>query len=245
MRNIAAVTFDLWDTLIQEKPGGSSRVADIRVDRIGTILSSKGLTHAEDEILAAHEKTGQFLQLVWSKRRDMSVRDQVLFLLSSVDGKLAGKLSEHDLDEIEKAYTEGLLENPPMLLPGAKDALADVKAKGYKLGLISNTGRTPGSTLRVLMDRMGILRHFDATTFSNEILIRKPAEGAFRITLERLRTVPKAAVHIGDDPESDVMGAKKAGMKAIQIVHAHDRRADTADRHTESLAGVCDLIEKL
>jgi len=245
MRKIAAVTFDLWDTLIQENPGGSARVADIRVDKIGSILSSKGLTHTKGEILAAHEKTGQFLQLIWSKKRDMAVRDQVLFMLSSIDDRLAGKLSEHELTEIDRAYTDSLLENPPRLLPGVRDALEDVRGKGYKLGLISNTGRTPGSTLRVLMDRMGILKHFDATTFSNEIQIRKPAEGAFRITLERLRTVPKAAVHVGDDPESDVTGAKRAGMKAIQIVPIGGPRADVADRHAESLAGISDLIETL
>ncbi len=245
MKKIAAVTFDLWDTLIQENPGGSAKVADIRVDRIGSILSSKGLTHSKDEILVAHEKTGQFLQLVWSKRRDMTVRDQVLFMLSSIDDRLAGKLSKQDLNDVERAYTDGLLENPPRLLPGARNALEEVRGKGYRLGLISNTGRTPGSTLRVLMDSMGILKQFDATTFSNEIQIRKPAEGAFKITLERLRTVPKAAVHIGDDPESDVMGAKRAGMKAIQLVPAGGRKTDDADRHAESLVGISDLIERL
>lgn len=245
MKKIAAVTFDLWDTLIQENPGGSARVADIRVDRIGSILSSKGLAHTKDEMLAAHEKTGQFLQLVWSKRRDMAVRDQVLFMLSSIDDRLTGKLSEHDLNEVERAYTDSLLDNPPRLLPGARDALEDVRSKGYRLGLISNTGRTPGSTLRVLMDRMGILKQFEATTFSNEIKIRKPAEGAFKITLERLRAVPKAAVHIGDDPESDVAGAKMAGMRAIQIVPTGGPKAESADRHAESLASISALIEKL
>ncbi|HEX7391590.1 MAG TPA: HAD family hydrolase [Thermoplasmata archaeon] len=245
MKKIAAVTFDLWDTLIQENPGGSARVAGIRAERIGSILSSRGLMHTEDEILAAHEKTGQFLQLVWIKRRDMAVRDQVLFMLSSIDGRLAGKLTEQDLRDVEKAYTESLLDNPPRLLPGAKDALKDVRGKGYRLGLISNTGRTPGSTLRILMDRMGILGDFDVTTFSNEIMIRKPAEGAFKVTLERLRVVPKAAVHIGDDPESDVLGAKRAGMRAIQIVQSGGPMASQADRHADSLAGISELIERL
>ena len=95
------------------------------------------------------------------------------------------------------------------------------------------------------MDKMGILGDFDVTTFSNEIMIRKPAEGAFKVTLERLRVVPKAAVHIGDDPESDVMGAKRAGMKAVQIVTTGGPRADIADRHAESLVGISDLIERL
>lgn len=245
MRRITAATFDLWDTLIQENPGGSDRVARIRVAKIGSILSSAGLVHAPEEIMEAHEKTGQFLQLVWAKRRDLPVRDQVLFMLHSIDAKLPGRLRREDLDRVERIYSESILENPPVLLPGAKEALRQVRGSGYRMGLISNTGRTPGSALRVVMQRMGILEFFDATTFSNEILVRKPAEGAFTATLAKLKVAPKAAVHIGDDPESDVAGAKRAGLKAIQVVPIGYERSPNADLDVPSLDAVPGAIQKL
>jgi putative hydrolase of the HAD superfamily len=132
-----------------------------------------------------------------------------------------------------------------VLLPGAKDALRQVRESGYRMGLISNTGRTPGSALRVVMQRMGILEFFDATTFSNEILVRKPAERAFAATLAKLKVAPKAAVHIGDDPESDVEGAKRAGMKAIQVVPVGCGRSPIADLDVPSMDAVLAAIRKL
>ncbi|MCU0852726.1 MAG: HAD family hydrolase [Thermoplasmata archaeon] len=231
MKRFAAVTFDLWDTLIQEYPGGAQKVAKLRVRMIGDILASRGLAHSGEEIKAAYDKTGDFLALTWGKARDMPVRDQVLFMATCIDDKLGSKLSGADLAEIERAYVES--------------TLADVKSSGYKLGLISNTGRTPGSVLRTILRDMGILEFFDVTTFSNEILVRKPAEGAFRTTLEKLKVVPRAAVHVGDDVRSDVAGAKQAGMKAVQVALRSEKRCPDADGYTTAMDTLVETIEGL
>lgn len=245
MKRFAAVTFDLWDTLIQEYPGGAQKVAKLRVESIAEILAAKGLAHSEEEIRAAYEKTGDFLALAWSKTRDMPVRDHILFMATCIDDKLANKLGNSDLADIERSYVESILEHPPRLLSGARKALADVRGNGYKLGLISNTGRTPGSVLRTIMRNMGILEFFEVTTFSNEILVRKPAEGAFRNTLDEMRVTPKVAVHVGDDVDKDVTGAKRAGMKAVQVSLKGQKRSPIADGYVTSLEQVADRIEGL
>lgn len=245
MRRIAAVTFDLWDTLIQEHPGGSDKVASLRIDRICKYLNDKGMVHTKAEVATAYRESGDFLEMTWSKRRDMPVRDQVLFILSSIDSRLTGKLSEADLQNIEKFYSYSILDHPPGLLPGARETLKAVRSKGYRIGLISNTGRTPGSVLRVLMGNMGILEFFDVTTFSNEILVRKPAEGAFTTTLEKLRVAPKAAVHVGDDPDSDIAGAKRVGMRAVQVITNGIRPSSSADSSAQSLDQVPRMIANL
>ncbi|MBN1677673.1 MAG: HAD family hydrolase [Candidatus Thermoplasmatota archaeon] len=245
MREIAAVTFDLWDTLIQEHPGGSNRVARIRVEEISSILSSAGSSHTAEEIMAAHDRTGIFLRSVWLKSRDVPIRDQVLFMLDSIDERLPGRLRSEHLQSIENVYSESILENMPGLLPGARQVLEEIKESGYRTGLISNTGRTPGSALRMVMDRLQILEFFDTTTFSNEILIRKPADGAFKMTLKMLKVAPGEAVHVGDDPESDVAGAKRAGMRAIQVVTDDRERSFDADFTVSSLEIVPDIIRRL
>ncbi len=245
MRKIYAVTFDLWDTLIQEFPGEPDKVSKERTEGILRLLERRGIIHSRSEIATAYSDTGRFLNLTWSKKRDMSTRDQVLFMLNSLDDKLTPKLAPEDLAEIEKIYSGGILEHPPGLLPGAKEALKSVRSKGYRIGLISNTGRTPGSILRVMMSQMGVLDFFDTTTFSNEILVRKPAESAFKVTLERLRAVPKASVHIGDSESSDIVGAKKVGMYAIQVLADGEKGSGLADAHVRSIASVADYIAKL
>lgn len=245
MRKITAVTFDLWDTLIKEYPGGNEKVTKLRVEKIVNILDGRGIVHSSEEVGGAYRKTGDFLELTWSKRRDMPVRDQVLFMLNCVDNKLSRKIDRDALAEVQKVYEESILDNPPMLLPGAKEALRAVSDKGYKLGLISNTGRTPGTILRVVMDRMGILEYFDETTFSNEILVRKPAEKAFRSTLDKLKVLPKAAVHVGDDAEKDIGGAKKVGMRAIQVLVPGEERSALADFLVDSLDEVPGKLDSL
>jgi putative hydrolase of the HAD superfamily len=131
-----------------------------------------------------------------------------------------------------------------VLLPGAREALEAVRRRGYKMGLICNTGRTPGSTLRKLMDRMGILGFFDVTTFSNEIMVRKPSEAAFRTTLKELGAAPKASVHVGDNPENDIAGAKRVGMRALQVMQYANRPAPEADARIESIVGLPEVLGK-
>lgn len=244
MKRISAVTFDLWDTLIQENPGSSDKVSAIRVDRIWRVLDDRGMIHARSEVERAYLKTFDFLQLTWSKSRDLPVRDHVLFMLTSIDSKLTSRLSKEDIALIERIYAEGILEHPPRLLPGAKDALKSVCEKDYRVGLISNTGRTPGSMLRVVMDKLGILEYFDATTFSDEILVRKPNELAFNLTLDKLRAIPKTAVHVGDDSDKDIVGAKRVGMRAVQYVAGDEAPSKSADAHVRSLGQVLDAIQR-
>jgi putative hydrolase of the HAD superfamily len=245
MKKISAVTFDLWDTLIKEHPGGSQKVAKSRIDNIIQILGQNGIVHSEREIQEAYDQSGVFLELTWSKRRDLAVKDQVLFLLNCIDVKLVGKLSGEDLDAIVRTYSEGILGHMPMLLPGAREALRSVSGNGYRMGLISNTGRTPGSVLRIVLQEMGILDHFDVAVFSNELLVRKPAETIFRRTLDGLKVPPKAAVHVGDDPDQDIEGAKKVGMRAIQLVTNGKRISELADDHVPSLEHILERIERL
>lgn len=245
MKKISAVTFDLWDTLIKEHPGGSEKVAELRMERIERLLTDRGIPHSQEAVRKAYDETGAFLALTWSKKRDMALRDQVLFMLSSIDAKLAGRLRPTDFEEIERVYAEGILDHPPRLLPGAAEALESVKSAGYKIGLVSNTGRTPGTVLRTIMEDMDILDFFDVTVFSNEILVRKPAEKAFRVALEGLKVVPRASVHVGDDPEKDIQGAKSCGMKAIQILVDDHESSESADGRLVDIRGVALEIAKL
>ena len=245
MRKILGITFDLWDTLIKELPGNSEKVARIRIDRMSDVLDRGGHAHSREELEEAYDKLGMFLDFTWAKMRDMPVRDHVLFMLNCVECRLASRLAPEDFAAIEKIYADSILESPPALLPNVRETLAAVREKGDRGGLISNTGKTPGSTLRVVMEDLGVLQYFGVTTFSNEILVRKPAEGAFKVTLESMKLLPRAAVHIGDDPEKDVEAARNAGMHAIQTLTTGARRADSADGYVTDLDQVLEAIERL
>ncbi len=106
-----------------------------------------------------------------------------------------------------------------------------------KVGLISDTGYTPGRTLRKILANHGIERHFHAFSFSNETGYLKPNPQTFHAILEQLNVPPEEAVHIGDLEETDIAGAKAVGMKAIKYIGSNPEavRESIADAVIEDL----------
>jgi putative hydrolase of the HAD superfamily len=242
MRRLTAVTFDLWDTLIQEVPGGSKQVARIRTGRIAELLESLGRPQPVPVIEAAYAETGEFLNQAWAENRDITVRDQVEFMLGRMDWRLPSKMGPEAFSAVEDVYAVGMLDHRPKLLPDAREVLDGVRETGVRMGLISNTGRTPGSVLRTIMRDHGILGQFDVTTFSDETLVRKPAPEIFNTTLESLGVQADGAIHVGDDPRADIDGAKGYGMGAIQVrSEKHDDNM-RADARVDRLREVVDLV---
>ncbi len=86
---------------------------------------------------------------------------------------------------------------------------SDLKDRGYKVGLISNTEAPAVRYFREQQYEM-----FDATVFSCAEGTRKPEERIYQIALQRLGVLPKEAVFI-DDKADYVEGAEKLGMRGI------------------------------
>ncbi len=99
------------------------------------------------------------------------------------------------------------------------------------MGLISDTGITPGRVLRAVMARDGLLPLFQHCTFSDEVGRAKPHPLPFQHTLEALGVEASFATHIGDLPETDIAGAKGVGMRAVLFTGVTGLRegADQAD----------------
>lgn len=102
------------------------------------------------------------------------------------------------------------------LIDGAQQVLAQVKATGFKMGLISNTMFTGAAHIADL-ERYGLKRYFDTMVFSADMNKWKPTAAPFLHVLEVLGAEAGTAVYIGDDPGSDVVGAKRAGIWAIHF----------------------------
>jgi FMN phosphatase YigB (HAD superfamily) len=118
---------------------------------------------------------------------------------------------------LQKAYIDPLFVFPPILKEDALDTLAGTRQRVRKIGLISNTGRSPGIALRQVLDNLGILRFFDALVFSDEAGCRKPDKRIFDLALRELGSQPSDTIHVGDNPEADLWGAKQAGLRAVLL----------------------------
>jgi HAD superfamily hydrolase (TIGR01509 family) len=136
---------------------------------------------------------------------------------------------------------------PPSVDDGARAALERLRGRGIVLALVSNTMRTPGSTLRTLLERLGLLACFAHTTFSDEVGVRKPDRQIFALTLRALGVEPAAAVHVGDDSILDVLGGRAAGLRTILVTSASPKAqgAQRPDAVIRSLATLPDAIAAL
>jgi putative hydrolase of the HAD superfamily len=130
---------------------------------------------------------------------------------------------------------------------GARAALERLRGQGIALAVLSNTMRTPGTALRKLLERFGLMACFAHATFSDEVGVRKPDREIFALTLRALGVEPAAAVHVGDDAILDVLGGRNAGLRTIQVTSASLKAlgAQRPDVAIPSLARLPDAIAQL
>ncbi len=96
-------------------------------------------------------------------------------------------------------------------LPGARAAFADLRARGVATAILSN-GWNP---LQVEKARRA---GFDGPVLvSAELGVQKPDRRAFGALLDALGTDAERTWYVGDDPLSDVEGAREAGLRPIWL----------------------------
>lgn len=226
--SINGVTFDLWQTLIMDRPElGRSRMQE-RLDGTQTALSEAGEDFSEDRIQQAYAACRQMCNDTRTDGLDVGFMEQVGIFIRNIDSDLVGRLDGQVLQRIAKVYSDAFFRGPPPLHPDAKALLESMRAKGYAVGLISNTGMTPGVIFRAYLEEIGILKYFDALTFSDEVRISKPGKDIFLQACAALGVPLNQIVHVGDSLRNDAFGARQVGMKAIWI-ETQDERTTPPD----------------
>ncbi|HLF79543.1 MAG TPA: HAD family hydrolase [Dehalococcoidia bacterium] len=91
-------------------------------------------------------------------------------------------------------------------------AVVEALRAEYTLGLITNG---EGVHQRRKLDALGIAHHFDVVLISGEFGQLKPSRAIFEQALSLAGVSAREAVHVGDNLDADVYGAKSAGMRAV------------------------------
>jgi FMN phosphatase YigB (HAD superfamily) len=211
---VHAITFDYWNTLFVAVNAG-----DVRHQRFKDTLERAGHGDvSEAQIDAAMAQAWQEWDRVWEQEyHTFGAADWVSLVLTDLGVSLAQ--SERDV-LVQAVATSGMEVSPPLV--DGLAALLPHLARRYRLGLICDTGLSPGWMLREWMEAQGVIGCFSHLTFSDELGVSKPHPEAFLTTLAQLRVSPEMAVHIGDCPRTDVAGAKGVGMRAVRFTGVYD-----------------------
>jgi len=207
---IKAIAFDLWETLITDTPEQSRKQERLRLERMAEILGSR-----PERIEHAYRALWHRCQeLYWSADRDVPCRRQIEHFIE----EMAIDVDPATIEALEDVYARAAVEILPAIVDGADEVLKELKSRGYRVGLISNTGRTPGSALREVLDALDLAPHIDTMVFSNEHGACKPQTSIFAALREGLGVDYAETIFVGDNLYVDVHGAQRCGMRGVHFI---------------------------
>ena len=219
---LKAVFIDVGNTLLYEKPSRFEIYAQAARGR-GVEVSTEAMAslmrraHAElpREVRGGFRYTdGWFEAYIESIFHDrLGVEKGAL---AELRGELFGRFSEPS--------TFGVF-------PGGIELLDSLRRRGLVIGLVSNwSPRLPR-----LLEALGIAPRVDFALASAIERAEKPDPALFERALARAGVAADQAVHAGDDPEKDLAGARRAGIRGVLV--------DRDDRHPREGPRVRDLAE--
>lgn len=218
-KKIRAVTFDVGHTLIEPR------------DSVGNIYS---------EIAARHGRPGL----------SPAELDQRFFTVLQARGGAVN--TRTDWEEIVDDTFAGLITPPPSttffpelfmrfaqaaewrIYDDVLPALEALGQRGVRLGIISNWD----IRLRPLLVALGLASHFEVTVISAEFGCSKPAREIFDEAARHFSLPPDEILHVGDNWEADVAGARMVGFRSVQIARGLPKGAD----RVASLLELADVI---
>jgi len=115
----------------------------------------------------------------------------------------------------ESAMGAHLWETTLTKLPHLDEVLTELKRKGFKLGIITNTVTSREEHVRMALRKIDIEKYFDIIITSVDVGHEKPDERIFLTALRKLRIKPKDAVMVGNRISADIVGGNRMGMKTI------------------------------
>jgi len=207
---MAAVTLDLWHTLLYLPPENEEEYMDHQLEMgTETLRGSARRPGAPDrpdsELAAAFERAYSAAVAASAEGRTVTPADQLVNAANEV-GRVPDPRRYLSMLEAEVDRT------PFRRAPGALDLLRRLREKGYRLVVISNTVGEPGRFLRPVLTGMGFDAFVEGYVFSDELPWTKPSPEIFRHALGQVGEGPENAVHVGDG-WSDMEGARRAGYR--------------------------------
>jgi putative hydrolase of the HAD superfamily len=241
---ITTVTFDLWQTLLLDNRELGLTRSNARLEGVRRILSDCGEEFDPEHISEAYWECYRQCAAIREDLRDVSFPEQIDIFVESISPGLGQRLDLEALSGITRVYADSFLDYPPPAHADAIDVLRGVRSLGLRIGMISNTGMTPGTTFRTYLANTGMLDYFDTLTFSDEVKMAKPAKEIFLLTLRAMDAAPGEAVHVGDSVRNDVAGAKLCGLKTVWITGFSEREdpTDPATEPDETVGGLAEVI---
>lgn len=241
---IRLVTFDLYDTLIELHPPRWERFqaalaklgvdADIEAIRLADVVAEDFYTEENGGVpirersKAERESFRLAFTGVWLRAAGIEADPPL------IRAARQGYLAEYETPAIEGDFGYGYRAFSDIV-----PALVRLREAGVKRAVISNAD----DDVTALCQQMAFAHEMDTIVTSALVGYEKPDVRTFHAALDALGIAPEAALHIGDQPRSDVAGALATGMRAALIDrYARHRPEDHAVPVFRDLQALADHV---
>lgn len=215
VRRYDAVLFDAGETIVRPEPSFGDALRALFAEH-GHHFDQADVDREARAALAAASQRAARDGIAWTTSAEASRR----FWTGIYVATLAALGVADDGDVAGRIYEQFTQPHRYALFPDALPALRELKASGYRLGLVSNWE----AWLAGLLDRLGVAPLFDVAVVSGAEGVEKPDPRIFEIALHRMGVAPERAAYVGDSPSHDVEPAMRLGMGAV-LVDRHGSHA--------------------
>ena len=124
--------------------------------------------------------------------------------------------------------------------PESEPVLRSLRESGTKLYVVSNWD----IQLAGILDELGWIPYFDGIVVSAVLGVEKPEPDIFAEALHQAGADPERVLHVGNDPVTDVQGAREAGIDTVFVARRGDSEDPGATYVIPDLTGLPEILEK-
>jgi len=217
MTVIKAVFFDWMNTLTHAEPDRHEQFCQI-AQELGIELSPQKVIRG---IYAAGTQLPAGAPYRWRESEDPEIFIRYLEIILAEAGV---KLPRDTVLEILKRINRSARVENYVLYDDVLPTLKKLKKQGLIIGLITSLTKD----MNLICRNLGLAPYLDFVVTSEDVGSNKPEPPIFLAALERAGVNASEAIYVGDQYETDVVGARGVGIKPI-LIDRYDLMPEVSD----------------
>ncbi len=229
---IAVITFDLDNTLWDVEP---VLLRAEEAQQQWLLQHRPGSVEGFD-----HERLFEFKKSVWKRHPELQHHVSQMRIQTLYELQLAAGYGEDEAHRGARQAFDVFLQNRhKVVLYEEALGVLELLAQSYTLGALTNGNADIYKT--------DAAEYFDFAFLAENVGASKPHPDMFRAALTHAGVAAEHIVHVGDDPDHDIRGAREMGMHTVWVNTRHKSwlGGERADREITNLQQLPGAIESI